>query len=94
LTSHLAAKSGDLPLKQSFGAERDAVEGVTQDRKILTSRFRDDEALALAIKEFYPELGLQSLDLVADRALCDEQLLSRAREALMAGGGLEGLQRI
>ncbi len=49
---------------------------------------------ALAIEELDPEFLFQGLDLVAYRALGDEQLLSRAREAFVARRGLEGLQRI
>jgi hypothetical protein len=103
LTSHFAAKSGDvltvrapgtLALEQSLGAERDAVEGIPQDGEVLTPGLCDDKALALAVEELDPELLLQGLDLVAYRALGDEQLLGRPREALVAGGGLEGLQSI
>ena len=39
------------------------------------------------------QLGLQRLDLMADGSLRHEQLLGRARKALVAGGGLEGAQR-
>ena len=103
LTSHLAAKSGDvltreragaLALEKAFGAERNAVEGVAQGGEVLAASLGDDESLPLAIEELDPELLLQRFDLVAYRALGDEQLLGRPREALMAGGGLEGLQRI
>ena len=56
--------------------------------------FGDDQPLALAIEELEAELRLERLDLVADRALRDAQLLGGAREALVAGRGLEGLERV
>src|SRR5262249_12508078 len=41
-----------------------------------------------------PELGLERFDLMADGALGDAQFLGRAREALVPGGGFEGLERV
>ena len=60
--------------------------------EILAPGLGDDQALALAVEQLEAELLLQRLDLVADRALRDEQLLGGAREALVPRGGLEGLQ--
>ena len=79
---------------QPLGAERDAVERVAQDGEVFAALLGDDEALALAREELEPELGLQRLHLVADGALRDAQLLGRPREALVPGGGLEGLQGV
>ena len=59
-----------------------------------TSSVGDDEPLPLATEQLYAELSFQSLDLVTDGALRHAQLLGGAREALMACGGLEGLERI
>ena len=83
-----------LPLEQTLGADRDAVESVAQHGEVLAARLRDDEALALAIEELDAQLELQGLHLVAHRALRHAQLLGRAREALVAGRGLESLERI
>lgn len=74
-----------MPLREAGRPERDAVEGVADNVEV---------PLALAIEELEAELRLWRLHLVADRSLSDEQLLGRAREALMTGRGLEGLQRI
>ena len=103
LTSHLAAKSGDvltvsdagaLTLDQTLGADRDPVECIAQNDEIFATGLGDDEPLALAIEKLDPELCLQRFDLVAHRSLRDTQLLGRTREALMPGRGLEGLERI
>ena len=48
----------------------------------------------LAIEQPDPELGLERLDLMADRALRDEQLGGRASEALVPCRRLEGAQRV
>lgn len=47
-----------------------------------------------AVEQAQAEARLQCLDLVADGALGDAELLGGAREALVPRGGLEGLQRI
>jgi hypothetical protein len=83
-----------LALEEALGAERDAVEGVAQGGEVFAASLSDNEPLPLAIEELDPKLLLQSLDLVTYCALGDEQLFGRSRETLMAGGGLEGLQRI
>jgi hypothetical protein len=83
-----------LPLEQTLGADRDAVESVAQHGEILAARLRDDEALALAIEELDAQLELQSLHLVAHRPLRHAQLLGGAREALVPGRSLESLERI
>jgi hypothetical protein len=44
--------------------------------------------------QLHAEIGLQRLDLVADRGGRDVQLLGGGVEAEMAGGGLEGAQRV
>src|SRR5439155_26904121 len=66
----------------------------SQVSKILAANLDDHEAQAFEVEELDADIRLQRLDLVAHRALGDEQFLGRSREALMAGGGLEGLQRI
>ena len=62
--------------------------------QVVAAGFGEHEALALAIEQLDAELGLERLDLVADRALGDEQLLGRAGEALVPRRGLEGLQGV
>ena len=86
--------AGGLPLQQPLGAERDAVEGVANDVEVVAAGLGDDQPLALAIEELEAELGLERLHLVADRALGDAELLRGAGEALVAGGGLEGPERV
>ena len=87
-------RAGGLALEQPLGADGNAIEGVAQDREVLAPGLGDDETLPLAIEELDPELRLQRLDLMAHRPLGDEQLLGRPGETFMAGGRLEGLQRI
>jgi hypothetical protein len=81
LTSHLAAKSGDVLTVSAPEVWRcssrwiprgNAVEGVAQGSEVLATGLGDNETLALAIEELDPELLLQRLDLVAYRALRDE----------------------
>ena len=52
--------AGTLPLQQALGAERDAIEGVAHDGKVVPAGVGDDEALALAIEELDPELQVSS----------------------------------
>jgi len=49
----------------------------------------DLEALALAVEQLEAELCFQRLHLLADRALGDVKFIGGAREALVAGSGLE-----
>ncbi len=86
--------TGILPLEQPFGAERDPVERIADDGQIVAARLGDDKALAFAVEQLDAKLGFERLDLMADRALRDVKLVGRARETLMPGGGLEGLQGI
>ena len=86
--------AGILPLQQALGPERDAIEAVAHGGKVVPAGFGEDEPLVLAIEQPDPELGLERLDLVADRALRHEQLRGRAGEALVACRGFEGAQRI
>ena len=83
-----------LALQQPLRSSRDAVEGIAHDDEIGASGLGDDQALPLAIEQLQPELGLERLDLMADGALGDAELLGRAREALMARRRLESLERV
>ena len=85
---------GALSLQQTFGAGGEAVEGVAHHLEIRAPRLGDDEPLALTVEEAKTEFGLKGLHLVADRALRDAQLVRRPGEALVASGGLEGLERV
>src|SRR5205823_13042105 len=81
-----------LPLHQSLGSHRDAIERVAHDGEIIAAGVGDDQALPLAGEELDAEFGFQRLDLMAHRALSDAKLLGSAGEADMAGGGLEGFE--
>src|SRR5262245_3063912 len=83
-----------LPLQQPLGADGDAVERVAHDGEIIAPGLGDDQALPLAVEQFYCKLCFQRLDLMADRALRDAKLFSRARKALVPRGGFEGFQGI
>ena len=67
---------------------------VAHGDQIVPAGLGEDEPLTLAIEQPDPELGLERLDLVADRALRDEQLRGGAGEALVPRRGLEGPQGI
>ncbi len=86
--------AGVLPLQEPLSAHRDAVERVAHDGQIVASGFGDDQALPLAVEQFYRKLSLQRLDLVAHRALRHAKLFRRARKTFMPRGGLERFQGI
>ena len=86
--------AGALPLQQTFGPGGEAVEGVAHNLEIRAPRIGDDQPLALTVEEAKAEFGLKGLHLVADRALRDAQLVRCPGEALVASGGLEGLERV
>ena len=86
--------AGTLPLQQTFGPGGEAVEGVAHHLEIRAPRVGDDQPLALTVEEAKAEFGLEGLDLVADRALRDAQLVGCPSEALVAGSGLEGFERV
>ena len=73
-------------MQQSLGADRDTVERIAHDRKIVASGLGDDQALTLAVEQFYRELRFERLDLVTDGALRDAKLFCGARKALMPRG--------
>ena len=81
-------------MQQPLSADGNAVQCIAHDIEIVPARFRNEEALALAIEELHAKLGFERLDLVAHRALRNAKLFGRAREALMPSRGLEGFQRI
>src|SRR5262249_30033764 len=88
--------AGTLPLEQPFRADADMVERLANDDQIVAPGGRELQALALAIEQPQSKRRLQRLDLLADRALGDVQLLRRASEALVASRGLErpkGMER-
>src|SRR5262245_26215407 len=87
-------RTAALALQQPLRSVGDAIEGIAHHREIGAASLGDDEPLVLAIEQLQPELGLERLHLMADRALGDAELLGGAREALVAGRGLEGLERI
>jgi hypothetical protein len=81
-------------LKQVFCADGNSVEGIAQDREVLASHLGNDQALPFAVEELDTKLRLQGLDLVAHGTLGDKELLRSPCEALVAGRGLEGLERV
>ena len=48
--------AGVLPLQQPLGADGDAVERVAHDGEIVAAGFGDDQALPLAVEQFYCKL--------------------------------------
>src|SRR5262249_35351675 len=83
-----------LALQEALGTERDPVERVADDGEILAAALGDHQPLTLAVEELDAELLLQRLDLVAERAMRDAELLGRARKTFVARRGLEGAKRI
>src|SRR5262249_36564004 len=84
--------AGALALEQPLGAECDPVEGIAHDCEVVAARFRDEQALALAIEQLDSQRCLKGLDLLAHRALRNAELFRGASEALMPGRGVERLQ--
>jgi hypothetical protein len=83
-----------LALQQPLRSVAYAIERVAHDDEVGAPGLGDDQPLAFAIEELQSELDLERLHLMADRALGDAEFLGGAREALMAGSGLEGLERV
>src|SRR5262249_38352846 len=67
--------AGILTLQKPLGAHRDAVERITHHGEIVAARLGNDDALAFAIEQLDAESGFKRLDLLAYRALRDEELL-------------------
>src|SRR5262245_66384464 len=53
--------AGTLTLEESFGADRNAVEGVADRCQVVAPSLSDDQTLALAIEELDPKLQFQRL---------------------------------
>jgi hypothetical protein len=87
-------RAAALALQQPLRSVADAIECIAHDNEVGTPGLGDDQPLALAIEELQSELGLERLHLMADRTLGDAEFLGGAREALVAGSGLEGLERV
>src|SRR5262249_58666898 len=64
------------------------------DNEVGRARLGDHQPLPFAVEKPQSELGLERLDLVTDGALGDKELLGCARKTLVAGRGLEGLERV
>ena len=103
LTSHLAAKSGHVLTVIVPERCRCSSRSVPSSSRSNTSRttgeiaapgLGDDQTIVLALEELKRKLDLERLDLVADGALRQAQLLSGAREALVPGRGVERPQRV
>ena len=103
MTSHLAAKSGEVLTVKApalWRCSRRSVPSAIRSNasrttvEVVATGFRDDQPLAFAVEQLDAELRFQRLDLMAHRALRDGQFFGRAGEALVAGRGLEGLEGI
>jgi len=81
-------------LQQAISAERDPVERIPHYGQILVAGVGDDQTLVLAVEQLKAECGLQSLHLMADRALGDAQLVCGSSKALVTRRGLKRPQRI
>ena len=60
----------------------------------LEDRLGEFDATGPAVKELQPQVGLQRLDLVADRGMGDAKFLGRVLEAQVPGRGLEGAKLV
>ena len=87
-------RAAALALQQSLGSIADAVESIAHHHEIGAACLGDHQPLSFAIEQLQPEFGLECFHLMADGALGDAEFLGGAREALMAGRGLESLERI
>ena len=103
MTSHLAAKSGDVLTVRTPALwrcirrsvpDRDPVQRIADHGQIVAAGFGHDQPLALAIEKLDAERGLQRFDLMAHGALRDIELFGRPRKAFAPRRGLEGLQGI
>ena len=70
LTSHFAAKSGDvltvenaalLTLQQPFGADGDPVQCIADHGQVIASSFGEDQPLPFAMEELEPKCSLRAL---------------------------------
>jgi len=87
-------RAATLALQQALGSVADAVERIAHDHEISAACLSDHQPLPFAIEQLQPELGLECLHLMADRALGHAEFLGGAREALVAGRGFKSLERI
>ena len=82
------------PGRRRLGGLRDHFERRADRRQILPALGRKRDGPRRATKKFYAEGGLQRLDMLADGAGGDAQLIGGALEAHVARGGFEGAQAI
>src|SRR5262245_16943863 len=87
-------RAAALALQKPLRSVPDAVERIAHDNEIGAAGFGDHQPLPFAVEKPQSEFGFECLHLMADGTLRDAELLSRAGEALVAGRGLEGLERI
>src|SRR5438552_17643316 len=87
-------RAATLALQQPLRSDRDSIERIAHDDKVFATGLRDHQPLAFAIEELDAKFLFQRLDLMADRPLRYTQLLGGAREALVAGRRLEGLEGV
>ena len=83
-----------LPAAQFGDPLRHAVERLAHRLGKIVSRCRQRYASAAPLKQRDSQVAFQRPHLMADRAVGDEQLVGGAREALVAGGGFERLDRV
>ncbi len=72
----------------------EALEALAKTRQTGLSRIGESQRAVGALEQRQPQVGLQALDLMADRRGRHVQLLGGARDAQVAGGGLEGAERV
>ena len=93
-SSEVGERARTLTLSQLLCSKRDPVKGIAHHSKIVTASAGDGEAGALSIEQLNAKLSLQRFHLMADRSLCDTQLLRGAREALMPSRRVKGSERV
>ncbi|MPM85561.1 hypothetical protein SDC9_132642 [bioreactor metagenome] len=72
----------------------DGFEGRGDLLAVVHARLRQADAVALAAEQLYAQIGLQHVELLADRRLADVQLLRRLGQILGAHDGVKHLQWI
>jgi hypothetical protein len=91
-------RDGQAPAIDRGGEHRGGlgqpVEGFAQRRQRDLGGVGEQQALGGAFEQRSPDIVLEILDLLADRARRHRQLVGGAAEVQMAGRGLEGAQRI
>jgi hypothetical protein len=83
-----------LALKQTVGADGDAIQRIADDGEILLAGVRDHEAFSIPSEQLDAERRLQRLYVLADSRLADTQCFRSACEVPASRRRLESPERI